>query len=226
MPLVMMAIGVITVIAGFMTDKTRIWAVLLQNDFYFTALGLCGIFFVALQYVAQAGWTVGFKRIPEAMGGFVKFGMLGLIIIFLLGHNELYFWTHTGISDPKSSNYDHILAGKSGFLNMPFFIIRLLLYSAIWVGTIMILRKNSLEEDQHGGLTYYHRCVLVSAVFIVLFGITSSTSAWDILMSIDAHWFSTLFGWYVFMGLFVSGSAMICLWILYLKGRGYMDHIN
>jgi hypothetical protein len=73
---------------------------------------------------------------------------------------------------------------------------------------------------------HYRKCVSISAVFLVLFAITSSTSAWDFLMSIDAHWFSTLFGWYTFAGLFVSGMAMMCLILIYLRSRGYMEHLT
>lgn len=224
--MIMIAVGVVAIVMGFMTDKTRTWAALLQNNFYFTAMALAGTFFVAFQYVAQAGWAVGIKRVPEAMGGFLKYGMVGMIVIFLLGHHDLYHWTHAELYDKASPEYDHILAGKQGFLNIPFFVIRLVAYAAIWIGFTMMLRKHSLLEDQEGGLDHYKRSITISAVFIVLFAVTSSTSAWDFLMSIDAHWFSTLFGWYTFAGLFVSGLAMMAMFILYLRGRGYMNHIT
>ncbi len=225
-PLVMMAVGVIAIVTGFMTDHTRAWASLLQSNFYFTAIALAGTFFVAVQYIAQAGWATGILRVPEAMGGFLKYGMAGMLLIFIFGHHDLYFWTHSEYYDPQSPEYDPILVGKSGFLNMPFYITRVLAYAIIWVGFTYVLRRNSLNEDVNGGTTYYNKSVTVAAIFMVLFGITSSTSAWDFLMSIDAHWFSTLYGWYTFIGLFVSGLAMMCLFILYLKGRGYMEHVN
>src|SRR5688572_29096444 len=87
-PIVMMAIGVIAVVVGFMTDRTRAWAVPLHNDFYFTAMALASAFFIAFNYVAQAGWAVGIKRVPEAITGFLKYGMAGLIIIFIFGHHD------------------------------------------------------------------------------------------------------------------------------------------
>ncbi|HRI40103.1 MAG: quinol:cytochrome C oxidoreductase [Bacteroidia bacterium] len=226
LPLVLMAVGVAAVAVGFMTDKTRAWASLLTNGFYFNAIALAGTFFVAVNYVAQAGWAVGIKRVAEAMGGFLKFSMAILIITFLGGHHDLYHWTHHELYDPNSPEYDAILAGKSGYLNMTFYIIRLVAYAAIWVGFTYMLRKNSLQEDINGGLSYYNSSVVVSAIFIVLFAITSSTSGWDLLMSVDSHWFSTLFGWYTFAGLFVSGMSMMALLTLYLKGRGYMQHVN
>ena len=146
----MMAIGVIAIVMGFMSDKTRTWAALLQNNFYFTAMALGGTFFVAFQYVAQAGWAVGIKRVPEAMGGFLKYGMSAMILIFILGHHDLYHWTHAELYDKASPEYDSIMAGKSGFLNIPFFIVRMVAYAAIWVGFTMALRKHSLKEDEEG----------------------------------------------------------------------------
>jgi hypothetical protein len=224
--MVMIAIGIAAIVVGFMTDKTRAWAVLLQNNFYFTAISLCGTFFMAFNYAAHAGWSVSIKRVPEAMGGFLKFGMLFMLLIFVFGHHEIYHWTHPELYDPKSPEYDHILAGKSGYLNIPFFIIRLIAYGIIWVGFTYLLRRHSLQEDQDGGVTHYKKSVTLSAVFLVFFAVTSSTSAWDFLMSLDAHWFSTLFGWYTFIGLFVSGMAMMCLIILYLRRKGYMGHVT
>lgn len=222
----MVAIGVIAIVAGFMTDPTRAWASLLQNNFYFTAIALSGTFFVAFNYVAQSGWSVAIKRVPEAMGGFLKFGAVGMILIFIFGHHDLYFWTRAEYYDPKSPVYDHILVGKHGFLNIPFYVIRMVLYFLIWVGFTMLLRRESLQEDIDGNLDHFRKSVKFGAIFLILFAITSSTSAWDFLMSIDAHWFSTLFGWYTFIGLFVSGLATMCMFILYLKLKGYMEHVR
>jgi hypothetical protein len=225
-PMIMVAVGVIAIAVGFMTDPTRAWAVLLQNNFYFTAMALAGTFFVAVQYVAQAGWAISIIRVPEAMGGFLKYGAVGMILIFILGHNHLYFWTHAEYYDPKNAAYDHILVGKSGFLNMPFFIVRMFLYFIIWVGFTMMLRKESLQSDVGSGLDHFRKSVKLGAIFLVLFAVTSSMSAWDFLMSIDSLWFSTLFGWYTFIGLFVSGLAMMCMFILYLRMKGYMQHVR
>ena len=225
--IVLMVIGVAAIAYGFGSGQiTRTWATLLHNNFYFTAIALCGTFFVAVQYIAQAGWAIGFIRVPEAMGRFLLYGGIGMILIFFLGHHELYFWTHPELYDKASPEYDHIMVGKRGFLNMGFFSFRLIAYFVIWVAFTMILRKNSLREDVEGGLTNYKKSIPVAATFIVLFAVTSSTSAWDFLMSIDSRWFSTMFGWYTFAGLFVSGLATMCLIILYLKRKGYLQHIG
>lgn len=225
-PMVLIAVGLIAIVTGFMSDPTRAWAALLHNNFYFTAMALAATFFVAVQYVAQAGWAVSLIRVPQALGGYLKFGMLFMILIFAFGHHDLYHWTHHELYDPNSPEYDPILDGKSGFLNVPFFVARILFYAAIWIGFTYMLRKNSLLEDMNGGETYYRKNITLGAIFLVFFAVTSSTSAWDFLMSIDAHWFSTLFGWYIFAGMFVTAMTMICLFTLYLKMKGYMQHVN
>jgi len=225
-PMILMAIGVIAIVVGFSSDPTRAWAALLHNNFYFMGLALAATFFVAVQYVAQAGWAIGFIRVPEAMGGYLKFAMPIMVLIFIFGHHDLYHWTHAELYDPNSPEYDPILAGKSGFLNVPFYIVRIVAYAAIWIGFTYMLRKNSTQEDLNGGLDYYKKNIKLGATFLVLFAVTSSTSAWDFLMSIDAHWFSTLFGWYIFIGMFVTSLSMMCLFILYLKLKGYMQHVN
>jgi hypothetical protein len=231
--MVLMAIGVVTIIAGFLINPHRTWSALLVNDFYFLAIALCGTFFVAVNTIAQAGWAVGFRRVPEAMGTFILFGGIGMILIFLFGHHDLYQWTHAEyynkfLAGTKTPNpdYDKILDGKKGFLNVPFFTIRMIAYILIWVGFTRWIRKESLAEDLDGGIKHYDKSIKIGAIYIVLFGITSSTAAWDFIMSIDAHWFSTLFGWYIFAGLFVSGLAAMCLLIIYLKSLGHYGNVN
>jgi len=128
--------------------------------------------------------------------------------------------------DINSEHYDEIIAGKSAFLNVPFFFIRAIIYIAGWILATHLLRKYSLQQDLSGGLLFHKKSMIVSAVFLVFFAITSSTSSWDWIMSIDAHWFSSIFGWYVFSGLWVSGTVMTLLFIIYLKSKGHLPKVN
>src|SRR5262245_19021225 len=111
--LALMAVGIIAIVIVFDTDPVRAWASLLHNAFYFNAIALCGLFFVGLQYVAEAGWAVGFVRVPMAMSGFLKYGCLILLLIFIFGHHTLYHWTHKELYDPASPEYDAIMACKA-----------------------------------------------------------------------------------------------------------------
>src|SRR5215510_4196211 len=141
----LMVVGIAAIIYGFATDPVRAWASLLHNTFYFNAIALCGLFFVGIQYVAQAGWAIGFIRVPMAMSQFLKYGCAALLLIFIFGHDTLYSWTHKELYDHSSPEFDSIIAGKAGFLNMPFFIIRIIAYGLIWGGFAYIIRKNSMK---------------------------------------------------------------------------------
>ena len=229
---VMIAIGIISIVASFMTHSHQAWPNLLMNSFYFLAISLGGLFFVAIQYASNAGWAIAIKRIPEAMAAYLPIGGLILLLVLIFGGHHLYHWMHHELfvefleDGSRNPEYDPIIAGKAGFLNVPFFYARIVIYLIIWVGLGYLIRKNSLQEDSEGGLMFYKKNVKLSALFLVLFAITSSTAAWDIIMSIDSHWYSTLFGWYTFAGLFISALTMMGLLYVYLKSRGYLPEAN
>lgn len=213
--------------------ENKPWANLLVNSFWALALALGALFFMAVQYAAQVGWSAVVLRILEAMSSFIWVpGLVILIIIltgwFHVGGNHVYHWMAEGIMDPASDNYDSIIAGKEAYLNGPFFTIRSLIYLVGWVGAAFLIRKMSLKMEQ-SGVDYNANWVKMrnlGAGFLVFFAVTSSMSAWDWVMSIDTHWFSTLFGWYVFATMFVSALTALMMIVLYLKGKGYLEEVN
>ncbi|MBN2349556.1 MAG: hypothetical protein JXJ22_11985 [Bacteroidales bacterium] len=223
--LLLILTGLIAVVAGFFVyhdHGSRFWANFLMNTTYFNAIALCGVVFIAVHMLGNSGWQVSIQRVPEAMSMFLPVsGFLMLVILAGLWFNfhHLYHWAHP---DP----HDTILELKKGYLNIPFFSIRTIIYIAGWIIFARILRKISVLQDNNNDLKYFKKSTVYAALFIVFFAITSSTSAWDWLMSIDAHWYSTMYGWYIFSGLFVSGTAVIILLVLFLKGAGYMKHVN
>jgi hypothetical protein len=204
----------------------RVFVSLWHSNVYFIGIAVIGTFFVALQYVAYAGWSVLIKRIAEALSAWLLPGSIIMVVVFFLGRHDLFHWTHDGIMTPGHENYDAIVAGKSGFLNMPFYVIRMVVYLAIWWFFSERLRKLSLEEDLNGGTGYFHKSINVGALFLVLFAVSSSMAAWDWVMSIDVHWFSTMFGWYVFASWWVSGLAAVTLAAIFLKQAGYLRFLN
>ena len=151
-----------------------------------------------------------------------------LIISFLgFGHvHHMFHWMVEGIDVQGHPNYDAIIAEKTGFLSPLFFSIRAIVYTVGWIWAAKMLRKNSLLSDSGDGVAMWKKNRGVAAAFTVFYAVTSSTSAWDFIMSIDTHWFSTLFGWYTFAGMFVSSFAALILITLYLKGKGHMEWIN
>ena len=224
--LIALAVGLILVAISFFVydDPTRIWANLLVNSFFFTGIGLAGIFFVAVNLIGEGGWYTVLKRTPEAMSSFIPVGLVFLLIVILagvFGMHDIYKWMN-----PEIVAHDTIIQGKSGYLNIPFFLIRFFFYAAVWIGFSIWLRKLSVQDDNLGTFQHYIKQRNLAATFLVLFAVTSSTSAWDFVMSVDAHWYSTLFGWYAFAGYFVSGIAVMLIFVLHLKRNGYLPNVN
>jgi len=203
------------------TWTARLYAVLWHNALFFTGISLIGTFFVAIQYVAWAGWSVTIKRIPEAFSSFLPFTFVAMLIIFLLGGHDIFHWTHADVVA-----HDEILQGKSGYLNTPFFLFRMVLFFGLWYFLWSLLRRNSAKEDLEGGLVYYNKSITTSAVFLLVFGVSTSVVAWDWTMSINPHWYSTLFGWYHFASWWVSGLATITLTVLLLKEKGHLPFVT
>ena len=208
--------------------KSNLWI----NNVFFAGLALIGVFFVAIQYVAQAGWSAPIKRVAEPYGYWLPVaGGLMLILFFWAGH-DIFHWTHGYLYDEfledgsPNPDYDPIIAGKTWYLSLPFYIGRMVVFFAVWFLMFLAIRKQSLLEDIHGGDQYWRKMVQLSAIFIVFFAVSSSMAAWDWVMSIDTHWFSTMFGWYVFASWWVAGLASITLLVLFLKDRGYLQMVN
>ena len=211
-------------------EMNKPWANLMVNNFFFLALALGALFFLAIQYAAQAGWSIVVTRIMEAMAQYIAIPVLIMLVLIVLGVNHshhLWHWMAEGIMDPASANFDALLKGKEGYLNGPFFIARTVIYLVGWAGFAFLIRKMSikLEVDPNAGARW-KKMRNYSAGFLVFFAITSSMSAWDWIMSIDPHWFSTLFGWYIFAGIFVSALTAMTLILIYLKSKGYMPEVN
>ncbi|UYZ59278.1 quinol:cytochrome C oxidoreductase [Hymenobacter latericus] len=204
----------------------RLFVSLWQSNTYLIGISVVGTVFVAINTVAYAGWSIIVRRIAEAFSAWLLPGLAIMLIVFFASGHNLFHWRTEGIMDPTSEHYDAIIAGKSGFLNLPFYLIRMVLFVLIWWFFSERLRKLSLEEDQLGGTGFWDKSINVSALFLVLFAVTSSIAAWDWVMSIDTHWFSTMFGWYVFASWWVAGIAAILLTAIFLKQAGYLRFLN
>ena len=230
---VLMAVGLIAMIVGFMNDHTdhhtRFWANMMVNGFFFLAIGLGALFFMALQYAAEVAWSVLVKRILEAISGFIPVGAIIMIIIFAAGtlhFHHLYHWMDPNVYDINHEDYDAIIAGKAAYLNQPFFWVRSLVYLGTFVFFANYFRKQSLKQDEIGGTEIHFKTMTKSAVFLVLFAVFSSTLSWDWLMSIDTHWFSTLYGWYVFSGMWVTALIVTLIIAMHLRDKGLLPQLN
>ena len=210
----------------------RVYTTLWMNNIFFVGAGIIGLFFVAIQYAAMAGWSVGVKRVGLAMGTWIPIaGILTLVLWFVTG-GDVFHWTHSNLYQEVGG--DDIIRKKAPFFFWPldggtfpiFFLFRMVLFFAVWYWFLVKIRKNMLEEDMNPSTKYWHNNQVLSTVFLIFFGVSSSIAAWDWVMSIDTHWFSTMFGWYVFASWWVTGLAMITLIVAFLKDAGYLKIVN
>jgi len=229
-------IGVLSLVAGiaflaFSKDEhsvTRFWAVLLQNSIYFLLIVNSSMFFLCATTLAWAGFTTSFRRVMEAISSLVPiFGLLAFIVLMALvfGHqHHIYHWL-----TPEG---DAVLTGKSGFLNPTFFTVWTIITIAGWSYLGARMRRISREADENPmgideGKRWVYKNTVNAAFYIVLFALTVASSIpWFWLMSIDAHWYSTMYSWYTFASTFVAGLSLIALFIIYLKNQGHLPYTN
>ncbi len=228
-----MLIGIVAMVMGYANDHSahhnRFWANIFVNGFFFFAISLGALFFLALQYATEASYMVALKRVIEGISQYIFIGSAILIVFFLAGTlhwHHIYHWMDPEVYDINSEHYDKIIAGKAAYLNQPFFWIRTLVYLGVWTFFARLFRKRSLLEDEIGGTKIHFKNMTYAAIFLVFFAFTSSTASWDWIMSIDTHWFSTLFGWYVFSGMWVSFLIVFVLLSIWLKNKGYLPNVN
>ena len=209
--------------------QNKPWAALYVACLFFMLIALGALAFYAIQQVAQAGWSPVLFRVMQGITAYLLPGSILLFILLLLSglhFNHLFVWMADGVTDPKSPNYDHLIAGKAGYLNFPFWIIRAAVFIFGWNLYRYLSRKNCLAQDEATDNSFYKKNFKMSAAFLVFFIVTESIMSWDWIMSVDPHWFSTLFGWYVFASFFVSGITTISMVTLYLKSKGYLPNVN
>jgi hypothetical protein len=216
----LVAVGIITFAAGFFLHPEQTWANYLINNFYFLALAIGASFYMALQYITQSGWSSGFKRVPEAMASYIPVAALFFLILYF-GLHSIYHWSH-----PEAVKTDEIIQHKAPYLNPLFFMIRLLVYFGCWTIMTRFLRKLSLKEDAEGGLKYFHKSEFYSRVYIFILAVTFSLACFDLVMSVDVHWYSTIFAFRNFASAFYHGSAIILLITAILYKQGYFPFFN
>jgi len=217
---------------GENVNSTRFWAVLLQNSVFFLLVVNAAMFFICVTTMAMAGWVVAFRRVSEAISSVVP--ILGIITFVILmaivfgGRTDIYHWL-----DKEAVANDHILNGKKGFLNPMFFSIWSFITIFLWWFLGKKMRSLSLQSDKNGQMDYetgkkwiWNNTVWASLYCVVFTLTVASTIPWLWLMSIDAHWYSTMYSWYTFASTFVSGMSLIALFVIYLKNRGQLEYVT
>jgi hypothetical protein len=231
--LALMGVGILSLIIGFIMygSGTRFWSALLQNSVYFLLVVNAAMFFFCASTLAMGGWQLAFRRVTEAISACViPIGIITFIILMCIvfgSKDGVYDWLN---KDQVSK--DAILKGKSGFLNPTFFTIWTTLSIGLWTVLGMKMRKLSRQTDSaplsiEEGKKYIFKNTVWASLYIVWFALTvASTVPWLWLMSTNAHWFSTMYSWYTFASTFVAGLALISLFVIYLKNKGYLEYTN
>jgi hypothetical protein len=205
--------------------QNRPWSAVLIAGFFFFMLALGTLVFYAVQHVSQTGWSPVLFRIMEAISSYLFPGAVILYIFFVLTAgfhmNHLYIWM-----DPEIMANDHILQLKSGYLNIPFFLIRSLLFLGGWCFYRYYVVKQSRLQDQANDYKHYKNIFKSSVFFLLFFFVTESVMAWDWFMGLEPHWYSTLFAWYIFASMFVSAVTVIAMVLIYLKSKGLLEFVN
>ncbi|MGI9312370.1 MAG: quinol:cytochrome C oxidoreductase [Alphaproteobacteria bacterium] len=204
--------------------QNRPWAALYVAALFFFMIPLGVLAFYAINRAAQAGWSIVLFRVMEGITGYLIIGSISIFIILVLSvmhFNHLFIWM-----DPEVVSHDELIQGKSGYLNSKWFLLRTLFYLLGWNLYRFISRRISLSQDQGDFLKNHKKNFRLAAGFLVFYIYTESMMSWDWIMSIDPHWFSTLFGWYVFSSMFVTGITVIALVTIYLKSQGYLEFVN
>lgn len=204
--------------------QNKPWAAFYVAAFFFMMISLGVLAFYAIQQAAQAGWSPVLFRVMEGITAYLLPGAGIVFVVLLLSgmhFNHLFVWM-----DADVVANDRLLQGKVGYLNVPFFLIRAAIYILGWVAYRHFSRKFSLAQDTAEDNRYFKKNFRIAAGFLVFFLVSESMMSWDWIMSVDPHWFSTLFGWYVFASMFVSGITVIALITIYLKSKGYLEHVN
>ncbi|HMO38023.1 MAG TPA: hypothetical protein PKC76_01570 [Saprospiraceae bacterium] len=225
----MMGLGVLCLLITFLIDDelhTRFWSNYLHNTVFFTGVAFISLFIMSAFITAWAGWYVTMKRVWEAYALFLIPGlalMLVLIIGLWGGFHHLYHW-----ADAEAVATDKILQHKSAFLNKGWYTFGTLIIMGVWIFFAMKLRQLSLDEDQYGTTEYkyHHKMRIWAAAFLPLGGFTSAALVWQWVMSVDAHWYSTLYAWYTGASWFVSAMALTILTVIFLKFMGYLEAIT
>ena len=217
---ILMALGVCSFLAGLWQDASRAWHSYLTSYFYFSCLALGGFFFTAVQHIAHAGWVVNIRRVCESLTAYMPMVLCGAVPLVLGGAYFLFTWM-----DPQVVAQDPVLQAKSSYLNMGFWTLRLFTFSLLWWFFSHKIVGLSIHQDGDGQVLWTQKMTRWSVAFVMSFALSFSLFSVDLLMSLEPHWFSTIFGVYCFAGAIQSALAFIIIMVLFCRSRGWVEGI-
>lgn len=217
------AVGLIASLVGYFLDADQFFFSYLVSFVFFTGIALSALIMVMLHHITRSSWGVVVRRVSESFSSNIWIWAI-FVIPIILGIHNLYHWSHPELLDYGTPGYDKIVSGKSAYLNPTFFVIRQFIYFALWGYLGWKLHKVSVQMDKtrDWGLTTLLR--KVSAPGIPLFALSIAFASFDWLMSLDPHWFSTMFGVYFFSISFQAFWPIMILTIFYMQRMGLLQN--
>jgi len=187
----------LSVLLAFSAGWEHFFRAYLTAFMFVISIALGGLFFTFVQHATRAGWSVVIRRIAEAFAG----NLLWLWILFLpilalvvVGRGGLlYDWM-----DSAHAAGDELYAHKRPYLNETFWVIRAVVYLAVWAGAGWFFLRNSVAQDDSGDVNLTHRMQRWAPLAAILYAVTQTFAVIDWVMALEAHWFSTMFGVYFF----------------------------
>ena len=217
---IMIAIGIGTFLLDVRSDPTRAYASYLLGYVFVLGIGLAGTFFTALHYLVGATWSVVVRRVAEAFSSYMPVALF-LLLFLLLGIPHLYVWsTHPVVEGGHALDLT-----KGGWLSTGLFTVRLVLILALWSVFGWYFRRNSLRQDETGDVSLTRANGKAAALFVLLFALTATLVAFDLLMSLEPTWYSTIFGVYFFAGLWQAGLAALAIVVVLLRRMGALEGV-
>lgn len=214
------ALGVVASLLAAFADPHRFAFSYLTSFVWFITIGLGGLFFVLIQHLTRAAWSVAPRRQAEWLSGLLPLGAVLFIPIVFFAHELWEHWMGA------AALVDPILQKKSGYLNPTFFYIRAAFFFAAWTGLVLLFNRASRRQDENGDPNLTVKMQSWSAPATLIFALTLTFAAFDWLMSLDPHWYSTIFGVYVFAGSVTSSLALIALLTIGLQRAGLLHKVS
>ncbi len=227
----LLGVGAVLIGAAWATgsgDKSFVWSYLVG---YMGVLGIClgALAFVMIQHITRSGWSVVLRRTAENIAGALPLMLLLFVPILIYFDDVFSHWVHANVDQvthaaipPDDPRFDTILDGKKAWLNKPFFLVRVAIYFAVWIGLALVFRRGSLKQDETGNPEINLKLSRVAAPGLLLFALATTFASFDWIMSLDPHWFSTIFGLAYFAGGYMAFFAYLILLMRWLGTQGYL----
>jgi hypothetical protein len=211
---------VLAVLLG-LGDVAKLQRAYLVAFMYVLSIALGVLWFVAIQHLTNAKWSVVVRRVAEILADNMLLLMvlsLGVVGPMVAGSTDLYVWL-----DHAKVEADHLLHHKAAYLNLPFFLVRWVVYFGFWGWLSRRFFKLSVQQDSEGGSEISSALQRTSAPAMIAFALTLTFCSIDLIMSLDATWFSTMFGVYYFAGCVLAGYSTLALALMWLQTKGRLQ---